>query len=236
MNRYLRILAISCALMAAVACSALATPSFRGYTGLIKIPTADSLFKEQWNVGVMTENVGEFNANDIFANYGIADNLEIGFNAFQRAGTLDNNGNEFTEPSSGKESRQTQLNAKYTFLQETCTKPGVAAGIIDITNAVDTTPYIVLSKSIGGGLTLFNGDITNFRGHIGIAGGQLSGVFVGASGYLGTNVELMFEWDTHFPNIGARFTFIPGLKLHAAWFDAFSSGNFGLGLSYQRSF
>lgn len=235
MNRYLRILAISCALIAAASCSALATPSFRGYTGLIKIPTADSLFKEQWNVGVMTENVGDFNANDIFANYGIADNLEVGFNAFQPAGAIVF-GHNHEEHFDDDTARLTWINAKYTFMQETCTKPGVAVGIIDITNSVDTTPYVVLSKSFGGGLTIFHGDITNFRGHIGLAGGQMNGVFVGLSGFVGTSVELMFEWDSHDPNIGARFTLIPGLKLHAAWFDAFGSGDFGLGASYQRSF
>ena len=173
----------------------------------------------------MTEDVSEFDANDIFANYGIADNLEVGFNAFQR---LNSQG--------GKASRQTILNGKYAFAPERETKPGFAVGVIDITNAVDTTPYVVLSKSLGKCLRLWNGEITNFRGHIGLGGGQLDGVFVGFSAFLGNRFTLMFEWDSHDPNIGARFTPIPGLRLHAALFDVGGRDDVGVGISYTKAY
>ena len=230
MNRYLLLLATAC-IVVAVAGSAptQAAPSFRGYTGLIKIPSCDTLNKGWWNLGVMTENASDFNANDIFVNYGIVDNLEVGFNAFQRAGTSMDRGG----PSSGKESRQTLINAKYRFLPETESRAGVAFGVTDVTNAIDTTPYGIISKSLVKGLTCFDGDILNVRGHIGIGGGQFDGVFVGLSTYVGTRLEAMFEWDSHDPNVGIRITPLTGLRLHVAWFDVGGRVDVGLGMSYN---
>ncbi len=225
MNRFSAITIACFVVLAVSAYTVSAAPSFRGYSGLVKIPNADTLNLGQWNVGVMTEDVSEFDANDIFANYGIADNLEVGFNAFQRL-----------HSEGGKASRQTILNAKYAFSPETEAKPGIAVGITDITNAVDTTPYVVLSKSLGKCLTLWNGEITNFRGHIGLGGGQFDGVFVGFSAFLGNRVSLMFEWDSRDPNFGVRFTPIPDLRIQGGWFDVGGRDDIGVGMSYTKAY
>lgn len=222
MNRYIAVTIVCCALIVAAIGPGSAIPSFRGYTGLVKIPTADSLGLGQWNVGIMTEDVGDFEANDIFANYGIAENLEIGFNAFQgREGVSD---------------RTTLLNAKFTFLPETQARPAVAVGITDITNGIDTTPYLAVSKSLFGLLQYWNGEITNIRGHIGLGGGQFDGVFLGFSAFLGNRFSFMFEWDSDDINLGARFAPMPGLRIHAALFDPGGGSDLGLGASFTQAF
>lgn len=233
MNRFYVVTVLLLIVLAISVSAVYAAPSFRGYTGLIKIPTADTLNLGQWNVGIMTENVSDFNANDIFANYGIADNLEVGFNSFQRAGAHIEDGNADDENDT---TRQTMLNAKYAFAPETEAKPGIAVGVIDITNDVDTTPYVILSKSLGNCLRLWNGEITNFRGHIGLGGGQFDGVFVGFSAFMGNRFSFQFEWDSRDPNIGARFTPIPDLRLHAALFDVGGRDDIGLGISYTKAY
>lgn len=222
MNRYVAVTIACCALIAAAVAPGSAVPSFRGYTGLIKIPTADTLGLGQWNVGVMTEDIDDFDATDIFANYGIAENLEVGFNAFE--GEL------------GVDDRSTLLNAKYTFRPETAGQPGLAVGITDATDDIDTTPYFVLSKSLYGLLEYWEGEIVNLRGHIGIGGGQLDGLFMGLSAFLGNQFSIQVEWDSDDLNLGARFAPIPGLRIHGAVFDPGGGSDVGLGLSYTQAF
>lgn len=197
----------------------LAVPSFRGYTGLVIIPTADTLNRGEFNVGVMTEDVSDFDANDIFFNYGIIDNLEFGFNSFL---PID------------EDDRGTLINAKYSFMRETDTLPGVAVGIVDLTDDEETTVYAVASKSIGRCLNVFDGEITNLRAHVGIGGGRLSGPFIGFSAFVGNRAMFSFEWDSEDVNIGFRFTPIRQIRLHAALFDLGGDKNdIGVGASYN---
>jgi len=64
-------------------------PSFRGYSGLVVIPTADTMTQGEYNMGVMTEDVGDFHASDIFANFSPTNNLEVGFNSTLLRGAKD---------------------------------------------------------------------------------------------------------------------------------------------------
>ena len=216
------LIAVLCvALVAAAVSIALGAPSFRGYTGLVLIPTAETLNKGEYNFGLMTEDTSKFEANDIFANYGPTDCLEIGFNSFQIRGA---------------DTRETLINAKYQLMPETESKAGVAFGLIDLTNEVEATAYTVVSKSLARGVSVFDSDIINIRGHIGFGGGALNGLFVGASAFAGNRVMFSAEWDSSDVNIGFRFTPVKGLRLHAAWFDVGSGDNIGLGVSYQKTY
>ncbi|OFX14825.1 MAG: hypothetical protein A2Z18_01935 [Armatimonadetes bacterium RBG_16_58_9] len=207
-------------LVAAVASVAQAAPSFRGYTGLVLIPNADSLNKGDYNFGAMTEDTGKFEANDLFANYSPTDGLEVGFNSFQVIGT---------------DERETLLNGKYTFMPETEDKAGIAFGITDLTNEVQSTAYAVLSKSIVRGLNVFDSEITNIRGHVGFGGGRFDGMFLGLSGFVGNRIMISVEYDSKDTNIGFRFTPIKLVRLHAALIDVDGSSNLGVGISFNKS-
>jgi len=209
------------ALLAGAACAAFGSPSFRGYTGLVKIPTADTLNKGEFSFGAMTEDTSKFEANDLFANYGPADNMEIGFNSFQQVDS---------------DTRETLLNAKYCFIPETEDKAGVACGLIDFTDEVEATAYTVASKSLARRANLFDSDVTSIRGHIGFAGGAINGLFVGVSAFAGNRIMFSAEWDSKDVNIGLRLTPMKGLRLHAALFDAGNSDKFGLGVSFTKTY
>ena len=220
---FIAILATAALLMAGTAQCA---PSFRGYTGLVVIPTADTLNNGEYNFGAMTEDVSDFDANDLFANFAPTNNLEVGFNSY-----LANHDGE----------RETLLNAKYRLMPETHDRAAVAFGIIDATDEINTTAYAVVSKTLAQTASAFDSEMTGIRGHIGIAGGgfnneQLSGLFMGVSAFLGNRVMLSAEWDSEDVNLGFRFTPVRGVRLHAAWFDLGGSDDLGIGASFTKSY
>lgn len=203
-----------------------ASPSFRGYTGLVVIPTADTLNQGEFNMGVMTEDTSHFHANDIFGNYSSVNNLEVGFNSRLSDSSSDDSDNE----------RETLINAKYRFIPETETSAGVACGLIDLTNEIESTAYVVASKSLARGLNIFDSEVTSLRGHIGIGGGSLDGLFLGLSAFAGNRVMFSFEWDSKNVNLGFRFTPMKGFRIHAALFDTGGSDDLGLGASFTKTY
>jgi hypothetical protein len=132
------------------------------------------------------------------------------------------------------ESGETYLNAKYRFSSETAEGPAVAAGVIDFTDEVDTTVYVVLGKMLGHGSGSSHGGISSPRVHFGVAGGQLDGVFGGVSAVLAQRVMLMVEYDTADVNIGARLALSDEIRAHVGTFDGFD--DIGVGLSYNKSY
>lgn len=197
-----------------------ALPSFRGYTGLMIIPTADALNDGQWNVGLSSEDVGD-DLNNIYANYGLSDGLEVGINAQEPVDASD---------------RDTVFNGKYRFLTETDERPAVAAGIIDLTSEEETTVYIVASKSINTPLGTYEGEIINPRVHIGFGGGEFDSIFLGISTYIGNRVQVMGEWDSEFWHAGANWRITRGLTLQAGFLEIGKGTNFGLNASFSRLF
>ncbi len=204
----------------ALSTSSSALPSFRGYTGLLLIPTADALDRGEWNVGLFSEDVSE-NVTSYIATYGLDEGLEVGINSFE---PIDNG------------DRETLFSGKYRFLTETDDRPAVAAGIIDLTDEVETTAYIVASKAIDTPLGVYNGEIINPRVHIGFGAGQFSSLFVGISTYLGNRLQVMTEWDSDNWHAGAKLRVTPGLTVHAGFFDISEGTEFGLGASFSRLF
>lgn len=220
MSRLL-IFIFTCVILASTASIGWSAPSFRGYTGLVVVPTADTLDEGEFNLGLMTEGIDDFDANDMFMNYGPNDGLEIGFNSFQ--------------PLNGDD-RETLLNAKYRLMPETEDRAGVAFGLIDATDEIQSTAYAVASKSLARGLSVFDNDVTNLRGHIGIGGGRLDGLFVGLSAFAGNRAMFSIEYDSKDTNIGFRFTPVRGVRLHAGWFDVGGGDDFGAGVSFSRNY
>lgn len=205
----------------ALSASAFAAPSFRGYTGLVVVPTADSLDKGDWNFGLMTEDTGEFDVNDIFVNYSPAENLEVGFNSQSQV-----NAN----------ARETLFNAKYSVVRETAKTPAVAFGAIDMTKERESTVYVVASKSLGTSFAVSDKEVTSIRGHVGIGGGQFDGVFAGLSGWVGNFASLSAEWDSRDFNFGLNIYPTPRIAIHGGWFDPAGNNNFGFGASYTVTY
>ena len=215
-NRLL--LAAIVALLIALSAGAWAQPSFFGYTGLLRVPTADVLAPRAFNLGFNTIDVAGDNQTNAFGNYGFPAGFEAGIDRIK-------NGDS-----------DTLLNAKYQFRAETVARPAAAAGIIDATGEEQRTIYVVGSKSILGPPRLFAGEVTNLRLHVGLSAGGLDGVLAGASVTLGNRLTLIAEYDSDNWNAGGRLYLVSGLRAHVAWFDIGGEDDFGLGISFQHPF
>jgi hypothetical protein len=209
------------AVMAAAASAALGSPSFRGYTGLVVIPTAHVLDVGEYDFGVMTEDTAVSHVNDVFATYSPREKLEVGINDFQPGGS---NG------------RKPLLNAKYLVAPETDEACAVAVGVIDFTNEIQISPYAVASKTIVRRASIFHSGVISLRGHAGFGFGSFNALFVGLSAYAGNRIMLSLEWDSKNVNLGFRLTPIKGLRLYSALFDSGNTDHIGLGASYTRTF
>lgn len=207
------------AVLVCLAGPALAAPSFFGYTGLVAVPTADALDKDDYNAAAFTLNFEEGGDSNIYAaNLGVGEGLEVGFARLK------------PEESQG----ETFLNAKYCFSPETTQRPGIAAGIVDFTDEVDTTVYIVMSKSLVKRYDKSFGEIVSPQIHFGVGGGQFDGVFAGLSAAIGERLMLMVEHDSDDINFGARLALSDEVRAHFGALAGFD--DIGLGLSYNKSF
>lgn len=213
------LLVLALGAIAATAATATAAPSFFGYTGLVGVPTADALDKDDYNAAAFTLNFEEgADANVYCGNLGLADGLEVGFTRVR--------------PDEGE--GETYVNAKYRFSPETESRPAVAAGVVDFTDEVDTTVYVVLSKSMFGSYETQLGEVTGPRIHFGVGGGQFDGVFGGVSAVLGERLMLMVEHDSYEINFGARLALTSEVRVHFAGLDGLD--DVGLGISFNKSF
>lgn len=209
------ILLVVCLLLGGV--PLIAAPSFLGPTGLLLTPTADALGEDDYNVAAFTLNLEEGADSNIYvANLGLAEGLEMGF------------ARHSPEDASG----ETYLNAKYVFSPETDANPAIAAGVLDFTDEVDTTAYIVFSKALQRRYESGWGPITAPRLHFGVGGGQWDGIFGGLSTAVGDRLLLIAEYDGSDVNFGARLALGNSLRVHAAALDGFE--NVGLGISFNK--
>ena len=192
---------------------ATATPSFLGYTGLVNIPTADSLSMGEYNAAAFFAGGDGGNDTVIAAgNLGIIAGLEGGV--------------AYVNPDEGSD--ELLLNAKWRIRSEGTVMPAIAVGMADIGDQIDSTPYLVLSK----GLAPVGRKILNPQVHVGVGDGLLDGFFAGASVDIAKTTTLMAEYDGRDVNFGARFAISPELRIHAAGFDGFD--DFGVGISYTK--
>ena len=192
--------------------SAWADPSLVGPTGLLRIPTADTLGMLQWNAGATQVWAGSGpDESYVYANIGLLPKLEIGATRL-----------EFEDQQA-----ETVLNAKYRFLG----LPGqitLAAGIIDITDQIDQSAYAVVSHELGGGLVSPHGQFTMPVLHVGIGGGGFDGLFGGLSVTVGGKADVMAEYDGQEFNFGVRYPLIPKVSVTAASLDTFDDFSLGV--------
>jgi hypothetical protein len=214
MIRLLVVLMVALLVAQAVA----AAPSFLGFTGLLRIPTADTLDRDEFNVAWFDVDLGDTDQTAYAANLGLRDGLEVGALRTKL---------EHSE-------HETVLNLKYRIQPENDKHAGFAVGVFDPTDEIRSTVYFVASKTVASKARAFGDDVTGVRAHIGVGGGELNGVFAGLSAVLGNRLLLAAEYDTENVNLGARLNVGYGLRVHAGWFNELS--NFGVGVSYNKMF
>jgi hypothetical protein len=201
------------ALGLALAGRASAAPSFFGPTGLLVIPTADTLAQRSWNVHVHAiDDLTTFGAN-----FGLTKALEVGVSGATSHGNTD-----------------ALLNAKYTLLMESGKAPGIAIGGVDIADQLDLDPgfYVVATKSLS---SLLGGQMSkyNLRGHIGYGANSIfdDDIFGGLDLQVTPQVQLMAEWISGSFNFGGRIGLGTGIRAELGSYD----GEFGGGISYAAA-
>jgi Exopolysaccharide biosynthesis protein YbjH len=191
-----------------------AAPSFFGPTGLLVIPTADTVAQQGWNVHLHAfRNLVTYGGN-----FGLTKALEIGVTgASPRHGTT-----------------EALLNAKYTLLAESGKAPGIAIGGVDIANQLKLDPgvYVVASKSLS---ALLGGQASkyNLRGHLGYGANSLfnDDIFGGLDVQITPQIQAMVEWIAGDVNFGGRIGFGNGIRAELGSYD----GEFGGGVSYAAA-
>lgn len=199
--------------LAAVSSQVAAAPAYFGYTGLMLTPTADILKTGGFGFGAVYLTGDSNDTTFLSANVGLLNTLEVG--------------GAWVSPEHGDSSGI--INAKLAVLEENAVSPGLSIGVSDITNEIDMTPYVVLSKA----LLLNSTNRWAPRAHIGFGGGHLDGLFAGLSATVNDRTQVMVEYDTNDVNFGVQFAAADRLRLHAG---LVSGDRLGLGLSYNVGF
>ena len=203
----------------ALAGRASAAPSLYGPTGLLVIPTADTLAQQSWNAHVHAVDTGGATLTTFGANFGIAKQLELGVTGFHVKGI----------------GTKALFNAKYAVLMESAKVPGIAVGGVDLASQIpgsDPGVYVVASKSlsslIGGPLTKYN-----LRGHIGYGANNIfnDDVFGGIDLQVTPKVQAMVEWLNGTLYFGGRVGVGQGIRAEIGSYD----GNIGGGVSYAAA-
>jgi hypothetical protein len=164
-------------------------PSFRGYSGLLKIPTTDTLERGQYNFGLNTTEAEDLDDPSYLANFGIADDFEAGIWWFH--------------PEHGD--NDTVINLKYRFEPGGDGRPSFAVGITDVMDEVDTGIYAVGTWEFGDLVArVEDQEVKRIRLHAGLGGGAIDDFFFGAEARFGPHFIVMAEHMNDEFSIGAR--------------------------------
>jgi hypothetical protein len=187
-----------------------AAPNFLGPTGLLNTPTALTAPMASYDV--------YFHAGERFVSYGvnigITPSIELGGTIF--------------DPDNARS--KGLVNAKYALTRDSLATPGIAVGVVDVADSIDTSVYVVLSKGFGqvalGGRGRFG-----LRAHAGYGTGMFDDtLFGGAELFFTDRLALLGEYDGRDVNFGASFRVGHGVQIKAGLFDA---DNFAAGISYS---
>lgn len=215
-----------CALLAigAVA-SATAGSSFFGPSGLIAVPTADTLSMGEFEAFANYSFRDGYDEAPVGANVGLGFGLEVGATRIHETGA--NGGDEVI------------LNAKYVAFKGNLIMPKIAVGAINIGNNKDflgtfisaeegeINPYVVATKSVdlpgGGSVSLSAGYIA----------GSLDRGMYGARVSLSPKVDLMADYVGNWSKLsfGVRYHGDSGLGVQAGYID----GHFSGGIAFTKA-
>ncbi len=200
--------------------SVYADPTLYGPSGLVVIPTAESLEYQQYNMALDYRTSGVLNRPYYKFNMGLFKNLEIGV----VGGAV---------PTEG-----VFINAKYFLMSDNSRYPlSFAVGLQNLTSKVDTGLYLVVSKKFQDGLNVHLGFNAIF------ATDELDPSLIGGVEYLTNDrVALLADFSgkrkKYTVNAGARFAIYPDLSLRMSILDfgnSESNSNFySIGIAYNR--
>ena len=182
-----------------------AEPALRGYSGLLLLPTADSLNRNQYNVSLNSSEITDFEDRSYIFNYGLADDIEGGLLWFH--------------PERGP--TETLINIKYRFERGTSRRASLAVGVADLTDQLDTSVYVIATKEVGEPVGSIGGHpVHMLRVHAGIGSGMFDDFFFGAEARLAERLTLMAEHVNDQINVGARLRLWRNFTVDAGWLDA----------------
>jgi len=180
---------------------AAASPSLFGPTGLLATPNADT-------EGLADMHLGGWYVSD----GGESVSLSAG------AGAGGEGNATWFNPETGDD--EFIFSGKWRFRQNSLTRPAIAVGLIDATDEIELTPYIVLQKQLG----LAGYGVTASVGYA-KPDSLLDGFFGGADVKLADKFHLLGEWDGNDVNAGVRLPLSDRLQITAGMVsDEFAAG------------
>ena len=167
-----------------------AEPSMMGYSGLLMVPTTDTVNDGGYNVAISSSELSDWDDRAYIANFGLQNGLEAGV--------------WWWHPEYG--SKETLLNIKYRFDSGTPGRASLALGVSDVTGEIDTAVYFVASKDVGSsiGTTIDGKPISRLTLHGGIGGGWINDFFFGLEARVGDRLTLIAEHFNDDISVGAR--------------------------------
>ncbi|MBM3473112.1 MAG: hypothetical protein FJX75_07600 [Armatimonadetes bacterium] len=177
-----RLTILCCVTALALASLGFASPSIFGPNGLLLTPTADT-------PGMADVQLGAWWAGDLANSVALTSGEGSGFES--TAAWVDLNGAGSEEVFSGK----------WRFRNNSFTQPAFAVGLIDITNQLDRTPYVVVQKGFhlsGNGLMAMVGYAQ--------PDSLLDGFFAGGELTLADKYKAIAEYDGDDVNGAIRFS------------------------------
>ena len=214
-----RILWIVMAIVALIS-PVVADPTFFGPSGLISMPTAESLEYQQFNVGYDFRGTGKDQQGYYKFNMGMFKNVELGIVGG-------------ATPTEG-----VFINVKYFLISDATRYPmSFAVGLQNLASKSDTGLYLVMSKKFQGGLS----------GHLGFntfISDQIDPTLMGGIEYMVSDhmsflADFSGKQKTYTLNGGLRFAIYPDLSLRVNILNIGRQSTDGgsyysVGLAYNR--
>ncbi len=215
-----------------IACGGVvAEPTLNGYTGLLTVPTADTLEAGTFNIGANSGEVEDWDNFSYYANFGLGEETEAGLILFRP----DNGGGSQVSSASvrGRSGDQTFLNIKRS-ISAVDGGPDIAAGVFDLADEVETTVYVVATWEQGDEVGTVDGRTVNFLDvHAGFAGGMIEDFFAGVNLAFGTRVQVMGEFINDDVNVGARISPLENITVDAGLLDL---DDLAVNVSYESTY
>lgn len=196
-----------------VACgAAVAEPTLNGFTGLLTVPTAETMANGTYNVGVNSGELEDWDDFAYYANFGLGEETEAGVLMFRS----DDSGSAMSRYADD----ETFLSIKRNLTDPDEDGPQIAGGVFDLTDEVETTVYLVATWEQGQVVgQVDNRDVRFLDLHAGFAAGMFEDFFAGVNLRFGPSVEVMGEWIMDDINLGARFSPAPNFTVDAGFLD-----------------
>jgi hypothetical protein len=197
-----------------------AEPALYGPSGLITMPTAESLEYQQFNLALDYKTSGKTQEAFYKFNMGMFKNIEVGFVGG-------------ATPTEG-----VFINAKYFLISDNSRYPmSFAVGLQNLASKSDTGLYLVVSKKFQGGLNAHLGFNAVF------ATDELDPSLMGGVEYIVSDrLSLLGDFSgkrkKYTVNAGVRFAIYPDLSLRVSLLDMGNSSSesnfYSIGLAYNR--